>query len=187
MPGSDDAYFDWLVDKLDGADYICLFEFLHSIEFVPVLSEDLNRSNDGAYQRWIFHEETGEDVPSSEWGEYSCSVLEMMSSVSDAMHDMMYEPDNGSSSAFWFHILLDNLKLYKMTDAYFYKHRNASEECLDIVEKLLNREYDRDGIGSMFPMPGETEDMRNKEIWYQMNSYCDRILIHKYDRFEASE
>ena len=188
MQESDELYFDWFVDKLDGADYICLFELLHSIEFVPMLAEDLNRSNDGAYQRWLFHEDTGEDVPKSEWGAYSCSMLELMGSVADAMHDMLYEPDNGSSPAFWFHVLLGHLGLYMMTDRYFTVNPEATDECLDIVDRLLSRKYNRDGTGGgLFPLPGDPEDLRKMEIWYQMNAYCDRILTHKYSVFDPSE
>ena len=42
-----------------------------------------------------------------------------------------------------------------------------------VFNKLLDRTYDWDGVGSLFPVRDSVNDMREIEIWYQMMAYLN--------------
>ena len=181
-------YFEWLVDKAGGWDQRSLLSILHSIPFEWDVCNDSNREDDGAYQRWIFHEETGQDIP----GDYSrgsgCSVLEMLVGLADSMHELMYGPQEGSCPQLWFQTFIYNMRLGYLNDERFEMLPEESErEARRIIRRFLKREYSYDGRGGIFPMPGSSTDVRKMELWYQMNAYCDRILLEMYSNFEPAE
>ena len=44
------------------------------------------------------------------------------------------------------------------------------------VTNFLNRNYLLNGKGGLFTIPNTNIDLRDVEIWYQMNLYIDYIL-----------
>lgn len=172
----EDDYFRWLAGKAGGWDQLSLLAVLHSIPFTWSVCNDSNREDDGSYQRWIFHEETGKNIPKDYARGSGCSVLEMMVGMASAMHEFMYEPENGSCTQIWFQGFLYNMGIGYLTDTVFQRNPlESEEEAMEAVRRLLERDYARDGVGGMFPVPGSTEDIREMELWYQMNLYCNAI------------
>jgi hypothetical protein len=52
------------------------------------------------------------------------------------------------------------------------------DDILDCIDRFLSRKYDYNGVGGIFPLrKGASEDQRNVEIWYQMQSY----LMENYE------
>ena len=39
------------------------------------------------------------------------------------------------------------------------------------LDGFINRQYEANGEGGLFPLKGVCEDQREVEIWYQMNAY----------------
>ena len=99
-----------------------------------------------------------------------CSVLEMMLALSIRCEEhIMDDPEIGNRTGEWFWIMIVNLGLGSMDDT-----RYDEEYVDDILDKFLNREYDADGTGGLFPVrnPRYAQyDLRNVDIWYQLNWY----------------
>ena len=72
----------------------------------------------------------------------------------------------------WYAELLENLDLIKVTDAYW---RRKGTDAVDLINRViaifLDRTYDRNGEGSLFPIKRSVVDMRTLDIWYQMMTY----------------
>lgn len=190
MPGSDDAYrpvsnidrfahgyFQWLCDKAGGYGYKELLYILHDIEFAPSKDDpDLNRAIDGMNLRWIFASENELDIPEEYWNR-PCSLLELFVSLAVAMDDIMYTPDQLAGVSTWFLSMMTNMGLAGCTDREFASNRAAfTKRVRSKADIFLNREYGPDGYGGPFPMYGIETDMRNVELWYQMNMFCERLM-----------
>lgn len=164
-----DIYYEWLMSqvmykdmKRAGRDYSLLLECLHKAQFVPLLDKDRNRLDDGKYLRFIFGTE------SAYWDEIKggCTFLEMLIGISIRINDDIFEIDDSASPARWFWMMMENCGLDKYTnDAW------NEVEVVDKIGDIINRCYEFDGNGGLFPLKNPKEDQRNVEIWYQMQSY----------------
>lgn len=161
-------YFLALSD-LVGADngdvsYRLLLRDLWLTNFYSILKKDLNREDDGLILR---EKIMGDD---SDYITGPCSLLEMLIGLAERMDEIMYDPDSGDGVSRWFWEMIENLGLDEMSD----DHYNTK-----IVENhlrmLLERTYDSDGMGSLFPLeyPDYNIDQRDVEIWYQMQNYLN--------------
>lgn len=98
-----------------------------------------------------------------------CSVLEMMVALARKCEQtLMYDPSKGDRTELWFWIMIDNLGLTCM-DEYDYDE----DYCDYILERFLNREYESDGYNGPFFVHGFDKDMREMELWYQLNFYLE--------------
>lgn len=162
-------YFKWLVYIVDGRKYEKLLQELHSIDFTYILERDANRAADGEDLRWRYVCEDG-NRSILQW-EQPCSVLEMMVGLSIKMEDIMDDPEFGDRVSDWFWEMMDNMELSSMTNSRF-----DADYIHEKVYILLNREYEPDGKGGLFFIPDARKDLRDVEIWYQMNWYLDSIV-----------
>ena len=64
--------------------------------------------------------------------------------------------------------MFDNLGLKEMTNG---KVDANNGYILDIIDRFLYREYEKDGTGGLFRTSNPDKDMREEEIWYQMMEY----------------
>jgi hypothetical protein len=80
----------------------------------------------------------------------------------------------------WFWKILENAGLDLYDDGAFYGH-HGNTEVNEILNKIINREYRRDGKGGLFPLKRTNKDQRKVELWYQMNEY----LVENYYSEEA--
>lgn len=181
---SEDGYFEWLCGFIDDRfgtktrSYHSLLWYLFNTNFYWSVSRDANREADGmslrnAYietqQRYFYG--ASPDYPGSIFSD-ECSVLEMMIALAKRCEvHIMSEPEKGDRTASWFWGMIESMGLSDMTDD------NYDEQWVDIsVHRMLNREYASDGSGGLFTINDPNVDMRNVEIWIQMNYYLCELL-----------
>lgn len=161
---SSSNYFNYLVERIDGKDYICMLKELHKEHFFPLLSLDENRVNE-------IKTELREDVPSSPKSNY-VSIFEMLILLAMKYEDMAKRYGEPDRTATWFWCFIVNCDLNKYDDLYFKENK---ERALNEIHKWCcmfnNRTYGRDGTGSPFPLKHPPKDMRKTELFYQLNWY----------------
>lgn len=165
-----DDYLLYLIwrGRLSGfKKYGKLFEILHNIEFTWLIDRDENRESDGIELRGNY------DIPYEiderdeiEFENHWCSVLEMLIGLSIRVDDEFIGDPAEEHPEIFFMEMIKNLGLDIYKGSRFRK-----KDVHVIIEKWLNREFDKDGRGSPFPIKKDHRDQRNLEIWDQMNSY----------------
>lgn len=170
-------YFEWLYDIVCGSvcndkiSYRRLMMELHSIEFRFIIPRDENRANDGIDLRYRFSlfKDDREDI--SRYIDGPCSVFEMMVALALRCEEtIMDDPRYGNRTAQWFWGMINNLGLGSMIDGQFDK-----DYVHEVVDMFLDRKYAPNGKGGLFTIEN-CGDLRNVEIWYQLNWYLDNIL-----------
>lgn len=171
-----ERYFDWLYNKVVDSKYSYrkLLWRLYEIPFTFTLSMDVNRLEDGLNLRYRFGYEEGiaqvEIV--NELDIFDCSVLEMMAALTIRCEEsIMDDPEAGDRTSRWFMEMLHNLKLDHMTDIVY--DQDYVDERVDI---FLEHRYAPNGDGGLFKLNHCTDDLRNVQIWYQMNWYLNEIF-----------
>lgn len=170
-------YFDWMHDMVCNERYSTetsyrkLLMCLHSIEFIFVLPMDENRAVDGVSLRYRFAL-WQEQEELADYLDGPCSVLEMMIALTLRCEEtLMDNPEIGERLGQWFWGMIVSLGLGSMSDAKF--DRRYVE---DIVGRFLYREYESNGKGGLFTIKNSRRDLRDIEIWLQMNDYIKSIL-----------
>lgn len=171
-----ERYFYWLYRKVVDPDthYKKLLKRLHETEFTFTIPMDENRMEDGLELRYRFGAENGiRDVEIVNTIDiFPCSVFEMMVALCIRCEEgIMDDPEIGNRTSRWFISMLESLGLAGMVDQRY--DQNYVDERIRI---LLERQYSPDGRGGLFYIPGCDEDMRNVQIWYQMNWYLNEII-----------
>lgn len=166
-----EEYFRWLSFYAVGTskryeNYMNLLSTLHSQEFyykdeVPM---DENRLVDGVGLRDAFEDEIGYSTDGVL--DRECSMLEMLVALAMAFREVNNEK---KSIAYYFFEMLNNLQLQSCTDEHW--DELIEDYTFNIIERLLERDYDYDGSGGLFPLNYAQEDQRNVEIWYQLAAY----------------
>lgn len=168
----EDAYFSWLVGLI-GDNYVVmnyqkLLCKLYATDYIWELDYDRSRAADGLYLRREYGNMNGFNVDSLAINR-PCSVLEMMVALArKAEFDIMHDPVYGDRSGQWFWTMLENLGLDVYDDWHFF-----DSEVEKILDVFLHRRYERSGVGGAFPVAGCHADLRNKDLWYQMNAYLE--------------
>lgn len=164
-----DDYFYWLTGLLND-DYILenyekLLRLLMETEFTWTVEYDSNRAADGLYLRRLYLRQTGMFCRL----EQGCSVLEMLIALCRRCEDeLMYDPDLGDRTGYWFMIILTNLGLN------VYDDYNFDCDSVDtIVERFLRRDYEMNGMGGPFPCAVSEIDFRKKDLWWQLNCFLE--------------
>lgn len=171
------AYKQMLFDMATGEDVLITHrysELLHTLferEFTYIIFNDDNRANDGLNIR--NHYAWANDISVGFWEGIlpnNCTMLEMMLALARRWNDeFLWDPDYGDRTSQWFWEMIKNLGLD------FYDNYNFDrDEVNRIIDVFLDREYDSNGEhGGMFPVREHGEDMRETELWYQMNYYLE--------------
>lgn len=169
-------YFEWMLNlmcegRYEDVSFRELFLFLHSKEFRYSIPNDKNRYNDGIDLRYNFSLIDGfEDAREHLNG--PCTVLEMMIALALRCETtIMDDPAFGDRTAQWFWGMIVNLGLGEMIDERF-DHEVANY----IIERFLDRRYEADGRGGLFTIKNCDYDLRDVEIWYQLNWYLNTIV-----------
>ena len=167
----DESYFRWLYGQVADVEsgvkrrtYWGLFRILYSTEFETFAVEnDRNRADEARYElRHEFLRETGLRAD-RRWNELGCSILELMVDLS-----RLLAFEAGGRPPYWFWRLVENLGLLRYSDAVRRLPRNHIEQILDDV---IMRRYNRNGLGGFFPLRRPPRDQRETELWYQLNYY----------------
>lgn len=186
-----DKYFKWLCELVgvyqgESNGYWYLMQILQNKEFVWFVPNDDNRVEDGLALRYDFMEcyydiyELGQSLTDP------CSVLEMLVALAIRMDDSIVKPGEDTKVSDRFFEIIDNLGLTPFSDDryeglgdpnnpnYMYALENISDDIVvmnDILDTFIERRYNKDGNGGLFPLINPKYDQRTTEIWYQMSEY----------------
>lgn len=173
------GYFEWLYDLVCNDGYVKELEYdellfhLYQINFVFLMDRDENRFYDGISLRYYYGNEVGADQKQIEkvLDDRPCSVLEMLVALALRIeNELMSDPEYGNRAWKWFWKMMTNLNLGGMTNDKFDK------EYVDrVIERMLARKYEANGRGGLFTIANCKEDLRDVEIWAQMNWYINSM------------
>lgn len=167
-----ECYFEWLTSKVfrfsnEVNEYSYLLTILNEIEFTYTIEKDANRYADGLELKKTFCLEVGINKKYADLLGNQCSILEMMVALAIRCEvTIMSDPSCGDRTWLWFNTMLRSMNLDSQTNFVFDK--NYVE---DHIRIMLNRSYDEYGNGALFTVNKPLFDMRNIEIWAQMNWY----------------
>lgn len=156
-------YFDWLLDRIGWEDQKLepTLRILHDMDFFWVCPMDKNRAEDGIYRRREFFEDIG--LSDAKFGR-GCSVFEMLAWFSIRIdEDYTGDPTEPRPDLLLFE-MIRNLGLTRISS----KNRKKMEEN---VLRWMNRDFDYDGKGGIFPLRNPSCDQREIELWRQMTAY----------------
>ena len=166
----DESYLQWLYEQVENdpgrsRSHFLLVRQLFRKEFVPHpdVLRDENRVSDGRDLRYQFVEQARVERVDASWMGMGCSMLEMLIALS---RELSF--DAGGSSLDWFWHLMENLDVARYDDRV---HERCEGAIDDILDRVINRTYGSDGVGGLFPLRRAKQDMREVEIWYQLNAY----------------
>jgi hypothetical protein len=169
------GYFNWLVEQIGERNNRVLLWHLYNTPFRWYIELDLNRVDECYNLREEFNLDDEFDHP--------VSVLEVIyvlakrckfNTEGDDSHKEMDESG-------WFWKLIDNLGLTEYDDSkmghpdYGPVYYEEVDQRLDI---FLDRKYERNGRGGLFPLKYCRKDQRKVELWYQMGLY---LVENRYD------
>lgn len=175
----EDEYFEWLLSLIyyglypESVSYYRLLLYLYSREFTYLIERDQNRAVDGVYLRYRFMQE--KDISQNsvdEFLDYPCSVLEMMTALALRCEEtIMDDPQYGNRTKTWFWGMVVSLGLGDQYD------ENFDYDKVDkVITKFLERKYSANGKGGLFTTRHRNQDMRDVEIWYQLQYYLDELI-----------
>ncbi len=176
-------YFEWMCSLVEEGkpkhhSYDRLLRELFDQEFTYILPRDGNRYEDGIDLRYRFGYEC--DIPSAmvaaDLDKRPCSVLEMMIALAHRCEEqIMHDPDVGDRTGSWFWDMIESLGLMDQYDS------NYDQVKVDyILDKFMEREFERDGKGGLFTIHDEKIDMREEEIWYQLMWYLNERIHYEW-------
>ena len=167
-------YFTFLIGIIGGEkEHRKLLLKLFHKEFYDIIGNDQNRIVYGKMlrNRYLI-EHNLEDHDLEFLG--VCTVLEMMIALAESI-DFEIMWDGTKRQDIWFWEMIENLELYKYDDSHY---RYSDEKNVDyIIDRLLDRTYDADGYGGLFPIDSPHFDQRYLEIWYQAQTYFHQKLL----------
>mgnify|MGYP005815223847 CR=1 FL=1 len=72
----------------------------------------------------------------------------------------------------WFWHFIGNLDLADYNDREYRRdYETHHNHVNDVLDRVIHREYRRDGEGGLFPLRYPEYDQRTLELWYQMQAY----------------
>ena len=167
-----EGYFKWIIKKIANTStqrrYSTLLWKLFETQFVYTIPLDENRMLDGLELRSMYHDDTTRTFYSNK----PCSVLEMMIALARrAEIHIMDNPEYGDRTDIWFWEMIDSLGLSNQTNDHYNDIYTQ-----EVVRRFLERKYAASGKGGLFTIPDCKVDLRNVEIWWQMNWYMTWYL-----------
>lgn len=168
----EETYFKWLAVQVVNTrprnprqTYWEILKQLHTTEFKWSVRNDDNRVEDGKELRAEFLQETFGEVLSDSWRDQECSFLEMLIALS---RRCAFQTERVSPSE-WFWHLLGNVELH-ISD-WDYESLRMHNYVDQVLQVINNRTYEKNGRGGLFPLRDADVDLRQVELWYQMNYY----------------
>lgn len=169
----DNLYLEWLYSQVASVKqraktktYWSLLRQLYSTEFVWLVPNDDNRVADGRDLRWEFIEECNIQNAEASWMRLGCSMLELIIGLSRRL-----EFEDDTSAKIWFWTLIKNLELDQCTDAKYRDDPRIEPWVASVLDRVIFRTYDENGVGGLFPLKHAIHDQRKVELWYQLCAY----------------
>jgi len=174
-PTRSSYYFDFLCDIVwentpdaDESYEILLLRQLHETPFYPLVLNDENRASDGLDIRDAYFDGERGGLQAPLRGE--CTMLEMLIGLSYRLESLTAQSRWEKTPREWFWVLVDNLGLDYRSN----RGLSRAEYCARIVSVchlFLERQYESDGNGGLFPLKTPGNDQKRVEIWYQMSAF----------------
>lgn len=169
----EELYFKWLYGQVGSVKlrnrartYWSLLKQLHQTEFTWIIPKDENRAEDGRELRYEFLQDMRVECEDS-WLDLGCSMLELLVALSRRFAFIV-----DGNPAEWFWHLIGNLDLADYTDREFDSDPDGHHiRVARVLNRVINREYRRNGEGGLFPLRYPEYNQRQIEIWYQMHAY----------------
>lgn len=155
---NDHEYFDWLYTQaFNGYKWRSAMTTLHKIRFVwdPYIEHDSNRASDGIQLRRDYLFECGEGRETYDFDLDDVSFFEVYVGLARKMAHLL---DKSLPSAM----------SYILRIGPFDPGMDA-EEIVEVARQVMNRDYDYNGVGGLFPLYSANRDQRDVELIYQMN------------------
>lgn len=176
----DEWYFDALYDivasdreKVTDMSFRMLLGVLDRYEFVDTRGIDGNRIQDAQELRADLIAEI--DLDHTTVRPFpNVSMLEVMIAIANRLGQITGDED----TAFWFWEMVSNLVLDGIDDTEFWSDPDGYEaEIIDRADDVIDVKYDRDGLGGLFLLREGVapQDMRDTELWYQMQYYANEV------------
>ena len=173
-------YFNALYDvvasdreNITDMSYRMLLGVLDSVEFQDTRGVDSNRIHDAQELRADLIAEA--DLDHTIVRPFmNVSLLEVMIAIAERLGQITGDED----TAFWFWEMVSNLVLDGIDDTEFWSDpENCEAEILDRADDVIDIKYDRDGLGGLFLLREGVapQDMRDTELWYQMQYYANEV------------
>lgn len=176
----DGWYFDVLYDivaadreEVTDLSYRMLLGVLDGVEFKDTRGIDSNRIHDAQELRADLIAEMAMDHTAVRPFP-NVSMLEVMIAIANRLGQITGDDD----TAFWFWEMVSNLVLDGIDDNEFWSDPEGYEaEILDRADDVIDVKYDRDGLGGLFLLREGVapQDMRDTELWYQMQYYANEV------------
>ena len=170
-------YFDWMVNLVcyerlsEKRSFRRMLQYLHDTEFIYYTQSDADRAADGIDLRYRFSYGYFSAPNAERELTGPCSVLEMMIALAIRCEEtIMSDPRYGDRTTQWFWRMIVNLGLGGMLDDRF-----DAQEMETIVDIFLRREYEPNGKGGLFVLRNCEHDLREVDIWTQMNWYIETM------------
>lgn len=165
----DESYLYWLYSQVGEVDsrnpsatYWNLLRRLYQTQFIWFIPNDDNRVEDGIALRYEFIEDLALEGVSIDWLHMECSFLELLIGLS---RRLAFETEG--ESRWWFWRLLSNLGLEGYSD-----DRPLNARAVNTAtNRVIWREYTRNGVGGLFPLHHAREDQTEVEMWRQLGAY----------------
>ena len=171
---TNDPYFDWLCMKI-GVDsrnpkrnYGQMVAMLHGVNYIPIMKLDENRASDGIQLRVAFMNAHGPYGSSTNRG--PCTVLEFLIALASKMNFLMGAEENSHRTEWYFWRMISHLGIRKLTDD-FWEISKGEFFVEDACDRIMNRCYNPDGSGGLFPLKEPTKDQTQVEVWNQMQAW----------------
>jgi len=159
------GYYSWLLDiieiEMGVDDYYLLLKRLHQIPFVYVVDRDFNREEDARDLRDEYYR------GSKEHEDGKTSVLEVLITLARHCSDQSMD---GQSVSKWFWEFMHNLDLDQYVDFNYYTV-GANDKVDKTIDILLQRCYEKNCRGGLFPLKEPKMNQQRVELWYQMSAY----------------
>lgn len=165
-----DAYFRWLCGLVGREGYGRLLTILHRKDFFWSVPNDDNRAFEGKELRCRFCEECNIYYDYEQFNE-AASMLELIIGLAYRCESIMIDQMDNWDVLYWFWKILENAGLEKYTDEQFDEWK-----VYQILDDIVDRRYNRNGFGGLFPLRKPKKDQRKVELWYQMCAY----LVENY-------
>ena len=185
-----DEYFNWLVglvytETLPDVYQHRIYSYMNSRVFDWSIPGDENRALAGRNLRNMFIYEYGINVDEEEFNyiidelwqtDGTCTVFECLVGVAKEWEDeLAFDSRFGDRTTHWFwNHMMYNLGI---------RGNHLSNIILEsIIDKWLYREYDDDGNGNIFTIPGfQFGSMLDMEIWYQVCAYMNYLESEDFE------
>jgi len=176
-----DDYFLWLgsLVDVDWDRYSELLYILDNIEFRWSLSQDESRATEGLMLREEF---ASLDIVNNDWVAFidePCSVLEALIPLARRMNDLFTNENTGDTTRVWFWTFIEHLGLKPYTNDRLIQRLYTSDDydIQTIVNRWLDRDFEPNGKGSIFPLSDAKGDQREVTLIYQMYNYVQENYL----------